>query len=148
MMAARGRNTSASLNDVPAFIGTLVSTQVEGGACCPSPTGCERQGGAHRQPRNRLLAVLFEKDGWDANRQGDKAERKSRALRRSGKSRRRRFCLSGRCRGRRPWSVGPGRIQTWRWRTGNAKCRDRRRMTAGCTPCCAHETRPEFSARC
>lgn len=66
-----------------------------------------RQRGAHRQPRNRLLAVLFEKDGGDANRQGDKAERKSRALRRSGKSRRRRFCLSGRCRGRRPWSGGP-----------------------------------------
>lgn len=42
--------------------------------------------------------------------EGDKAERKSWAHhRRSDESRRRRSCLSGRCRGRRPWSGGPRR---------------------------------------
>lgn len=42
-------------------------------------------------------------------------------------------------------TIIPGRIQTWRWRRGSAKCRGRQRMKAEYSPCCAHETLLEFS---
>lgn len=61
--------------------------------------------------RGGLLAVHVENTQGDAERREmrvDKAERKSPAHHRRS-SRRRRSCPSGRCRGRRPWSGGPGR---------------------------------------
>lgn len=83
--------------------------------------------------------------------------------------RRRRSCPAARCPGRRPVSATPagggcrvkqdgrpplpplqslhlpGMTQTWRWRRGSARCRDRQRSRGGCSPGCAPATLRGFS---
>lgn len=121
----------------------------------PSRTGLAGASEARDVPRgNRAEAgyqLCFSKRERRETQEDDKIRQRVSAQLQAGDggaARKPRSCLSGRCRGRRPWSAGPGRIQTWRWRTGSARCRGRRRTTARCSPGCARETRPEFSPTC
>ncbi len=125
-MAARGQNTSASLDVDPALHWHICVHTDGGKGYCPSLTGWLAVRGREVptvQPGKKQAtgcAFFFfspqNMKGMQTERdEGDKAERKSWAHhRRSDKSRRRRSCLSGRCRGHRPWSGGPRRERK-RW---------------------------------
>lgn len=116
--------------------------------CRLRSTGCERQWeGAHRF----YLYFSFPSKRTSEENSERRMIRQQGGGHPPGRSetpRRRRSCLSGLCQGHRPWSGGPGRIQTWLLRRESAICHDHRRTKAGCSPGCAHGIRPEFSARC
>lgn len=109
------------LTSMQLFIGTLVSVQEEGGATAPTWLAVR----GREVPtvtawgKKQATGCAFSRTRTKRDKGDDKAERKSWAhRRRSDKSRRRRSCLSGRCRGRRPWWGGPRREwERWGART-------------------------------